>query len=38
MVDPIAKRLHQNLTLFDATNMVFYFDTKAGNALSLIGN
>ncbi len=33
MVDPIAQRLHQNLTPFDAANMVFHFDAKAENAL-----
>jgi hypothetical protein len=33
MVDPIGKRLHQNLTPFDAANRVFHCDAKAGNAL-----
>ena len=33
MVNPIAKRLHQNLTPFDPTNVVFHFDAKAGNIL-----
>lgn len=33
MVNPITKRLHQNLKPFDPTNVVFHFDAKAGNIL-----
>ena len=33
MIGPIAKRLHQNLTPFDPTNVVFHFDANAGNTL-----
>ena len=33
MIGPIAKRLHQNLTPFDPTDVVFHFDANAGNTL-----
>jgi hypothetical protein len=29
MIDPIPKRLNQNLALFDATDVMFHFDPKA---------
>jgi hypothetical protein len=29
MIDPIPKRLNQNLVLFDATDVMFHFDPKA---------
>lgn len=33
MMELIAERLNQNLTLFNPTNVMFYFDANTGNTL-----